>query len=122
MRTLSPRIAPREVRAAAAEMFGNGIGHVRVARTLGLSPNTVRDWLREYRAGKFRVDVSTNQHHFSAEAREAVIAMREAGMSLDPEFADLFYAYGVLDSGRFIGESCYLVWLGSNQASFYLRA
>ena len=40
----------------------------------------------------------------------------------DPEFADLFYAYGVLDSGRFIGESSYLVWLRSNQASFYLRA
>ena len=40
----------------------------------------------------------------------------------EPEFADLFYAYGVLDSGRFIGESSYLVWLGSNQASFYLRA
>ena len=39
-----------------------------------------------------------------------------------PEFADLFYAYGVLDSGRFIGESSHLVGLGSNQASFYLRA
>jgi len=42
--------------------------------------------------------------------------------SLNPEFADLFYAYGVLDSGRFIGESSHLVGLGSNQASFYLRA
>ena len=40
----------------------------------------------------------------------------------EPEFADLFYAYGILDSGRFIGESSYLVGLGSNQASFYLRA
>lgn len=40
----------------------------------------------------------------------------------NPEFADLFYAYGVLDSGRFIGESSHLVGLGSNQASFYLRA
>ena len=40
----------------------------------------------------------------------------------EPEFADLFYAYGVLDSGRFIGESSHLVGLGSNQASFYLRA
>ena len=42
--------------------------------------------------------------------------------SAKPEFADLFYAYGVLDSGRFIGESSHLVGLGSNQASFYLRA
>jgi hypothetical protein len=41
---------------------------------------------------------------------------------IKPEFADLFYAYGVLDSGRFIGESSHLVGLGSNQASFYLRA
>ena len=41
---------------------------------------------------------------------------------VNPEFADLFYAYGVLDSGRFIGESSHLVGLGSNQASFYLRA
>lgn len=41
---------------------------------------------------------------------------------INPEFADLFYAYGVLDSGRFIGESSHLVGLGSNQASFYLRA
>ena len=43
-------------------------------------------------------------------------------VSIEPEFADLFYAYGVLDSGRFIGESSHLVGLGSNQASFYLRA
>ena len=42
--------------------------------------------------------------------------------SAKPELADLFYAYGVLDSGRFIGKSSYLVGLGSNQASFYLRA
>ena len=35
-----------------------------------------------------------------------------------PEFADLFYAYRVLDSSRFVGESSYLVWLRSNQASF----
>ena len=45
-----------------------------------------------------------------------------AGTTYKPEFADLFYAYGVLDSGRFIGESSHLVGLGSNQASFYLRA
>ena len=44
------------------------------------------------------------------------------GLKDNPEFADLFYAYGVLDSGRFIGESSHLVGLGSNQASFYLRA
>ena len=44
------------------------------------------------------------------------------GTYVYPEFADLFYAYGVLDSGRFIGESSHLVGLGSNQASFYLRA
>lgn len=44
------------------------------------------------------------------------------GEDVNPEFADLFYAYGVLDSGRFIGESSHLVGLGSNQASFYLRA
>ena len=49
-------------------------------------------------------------------------ADRPDGNSIYPEFADLFYAYGVLDSGRFIGESSYLVWLRSNQASFYLRA
>ena len=48
--------------------------------------------------------------------------MPEALERIKPEFADLFYAYGVLDSGRFIGESSYLVGLGSNQASFYLRA
>ncbi len=45
-----------------------------------------------------------------------------AQSGINPEFADLFYAYGVLDSGRFIGESSHLVGLGSNQASFYLRA
>ena len=49
--------------------------------------------------------------------------LREApNIQINPEFADLFYAYGVLDSGRFIGESSHLVGLGSNQASFYLRA
>lgn len=47
---------------------------------------------------------------------------KDAVKRIEPEFADLFYAYGVLDSGRFIGESSHLVGLGSNQASFYLRA
>ena len=39
-----------------------------------------------------------------------------------PEFADLIYAYRVLDSGRLVGQSSHLVGLRSNQASLYLGA
>ena len=39
-----------------------------------------------------------------------------------PEFADLFYAYRVLDSGRLVGQSSHLVGLRSDQASLYLGA
>ena len=65
---------------------------------------------------------------FPVKVRRVAVTNKKTGVKYleerryQPEFADLFYAYGVLDSGRFIGESSHLVGLGSNQASFYLRA
>ena len=66
--------------------------------------------------------VVEREYYWSKEKQRGLERRRYLGYIIDPEFADLFYAYGVLDSGRFIGESSHLVGLGSNQASFYLRA
>ncbi len=70
------------------------------------------------------VSVDQGTANFKGELLELAVEAGDATVSgfNNPEFADLFYAYGVLDSGRFIGESSHLVGLGSNQASFYLRA
>ena len=40
-------------RRHAAELFAHGLGYQKTAEILGLSPYTVRDWARAYKAGRF---------------------------------------------------------------------
>lgn len=52
-----------------------------MASILELSENTVRDWQREYRKGRFRVQIADNQLRYSDELREKVLKMRAEGVS-----------------------------------------
>lgn len=49
-----PPYASDEKRRQAAELFEHGIGYQRASRILDLPANTLRDWARAWRAGKFR--------------------------------------------------------------------
>ena len=53
-----PPYASDEKRRQAAELFEHGIGYQRASRILDLPANTLRDWARAWRAGKFRTTIS----------------------------------------------------------------
>ena len=54
--------ASENKRRWAVDLFKHGYGYTKVASILELSPYTVRDWNREYRAGRFRVQIAANQN------------------------------------------------------------
>lgn len=76
---LRPDFASDEKRRQAALCFAGGWGYVRTARKLGLSPNTVRDWKREYDAGRFNMRMSV--YVYDEAFKQRVVAMRQAGSS-----------------------------------------
>lgn len=76
-----PRFASSTKRKAAALMFEAGISYQRVAEAIDVLPNTVRDWQREYKAGRLHAVLSPNQYRYCQEIKERVIALRAAGMS-----------------------------------------
>ncbi len=50
-------VAPTQgSRADAKALFDQGLGYRRAAQLLNRSENTVRDWLRAYKAGAFELD------------------------------------------------------------------
>ena len=50
--------ASRQKRRAAAELFAAGIGYTKASRILDLPVNTLRDWAKAWKAGKFTEDIS----------------------------------------------------------------
>ncbi len=68
-------------RRQAKRLFEEGRGYKFVAAALGLSKYTVRDWLRAYKRGTFRVSASANQFRYSPEAKRYVADLRLAGLS-----------------------------------------
>ena len=48
--------ASRQKRRAAAELFAAGIGYTKASRILDLPVNTLRDWAKAWKAGKFTED------------------------------------------------------------------
>ena len=84
-RTRSDKAADAATRQKALELFAEGVGYVRVAAALGLSRYTVRDWHRAYARGKFRVQISDNQRHYSAQTKAEALRLKADGMSW-PEF------------------------------------
>lgn len=73
--------ASEKKRRWARDLFEHGYGYTKVASILELSENTVRDWQREYRKGRFRVQIADNQLRYSDELREKVLKMRAEGVS-----------------------------------------
>lgn len=77
-----PANHPSEQKRKAAQiLFDKGFGYRLVAKALNLSPNTVRDWGRNYRRGKFRAKPCINQYRYSQEVRDCVRSLREQGLS-----------------------------------------
>lgn len=73
--------ASENKRRWAVDLFKHGYGYTKVASILELSPYTVRDWNREYRAGRFRVQIAANQLRYCEELRSKVVDLRAEGLS-----------------------------------------
>lgn len=67
-------------REAAAFLFGYGIGYRRVSWILNLPESTVREWLRQYKKGKFKGTLKPHAFPYDPALREKVIEMRNSGM------------------------------------------
>ena len=52
-RSLPASFASEEVRRRARSLFEQGYGYKSVARVIGLSIHTVRDWGRQFKQGRF---------------------------------------------------------------------
>ena len=76
---LRPDFASDDARKQAALYFASGWGYARTAKALGLSVNTVRDWSRAYKAGKFNLKMSV--FVYDDEFKRKVMAMRRSGAS-----------------------------------------
>ena len=54
--------ASDQKRRTALRLFETGFGYKSVAQILSLSPYTVRDWMRAFRAGRFTTRLSPKQY------------------------------------------------------------
>lgn len=76
-----PNFASELKRKAALELFREGLGYKRAAAKLGLPVNTVRDWARAWRRGRFHVRLNANQYRYTAQTKLDVLSMRRRGAS-----------------------------------------
>ena len=74
-----PPYASDEKRRQAAELFAHGIGYQRASRILDLPANTLRDWARAWRAGKFRTTISPHLYRYSDAVKRKAVRMRQKG-------------------------------------------
>jgi len=74
-----PPYASDEKRRQAAELFEHGIGYQRASRILDLPANTLRDWARARRAGKFRTTISPHLYRYSDAVKRKAVRMRQKG-------------------------------------------
>lgn len=75
-----PNFASEIKRKAALELFQEGFGYKRTAAALGLPTNTVRDWARAWRKGRFHIRLNANQYRYSAKTKLLVLDMRRRGL------------------------------------------
>ena len=73
--------ASDEKRRQAAELFEHGIGYQRASRILDLPANTLRDWARAWRAGKFRTTISPHLYRYSDAVKRKAEAGRQPKLS-----------------------------------------
>lgn len=68
-------------RRQALELFERGFGYKAVADMLALSVNTVRDWSRLHKQGRFSPNMSRSQYRYTAETKQLALGLRERGYS-----------------------------------------
>ena len=74
-------VHPQEVRQKAVDLFSQGAGYKRVSAAIGVPLYTVRDWARQYKAGKFHAEIPDNIACYDKDTREWAMALRRSGMS-----------------------------------------
>ena len=81
-RTRPQECASLEQRKKAKELFEEGHGYKFVAKAVGVSMHTVRDWGRRFKRGKFTEEIAGHLFRFGADAHEKVWELRKQGLSL----------------------------------------
>ena len=81
-KTIPPQVYGSDIRAKARKLFEQGAGYKKVARMLGISPQTVRDWGRAFKKGEFTDAVPRQACRYDDAARATVFQMWSEGMSL----------------------------------------
>ena len=71
-----------EIRKKARRLFAKGYGYKFVAKELGISQNTTRDWGRKFKKGEFTKEISLHLYRYGDEAKNNVWALHNRGMSL----------------------------------------
>lgn len=81
----------------AVELFKRGLGYKAVARQLGLSANTVRDWGRKYRNGTLSIQSQRGRRFISEE--EAEVRAQAAAYAAEGRTpAEIAKRLGILES------------------------
>lgn len=75
------RCASEEKRREAAELFAQGIGYVRASRILDMPANTLKDWAKAWKAGRFSAEISINLYRWDGRMRARVVQLRSTGAS-----------------------------------------
>ena len=70
----------QQVRQKAIALFAQGAGYKRVSTALGVPYYTVRDWARQYRAGKFHAEIPGNICCYDEDTRTWAVQLRRSGM------------------------------------------
>lgn len=80
-RRRSSRYVADRKRVQARKLFELGFGYRRVAGMLGLSVNTVHEWGRLWKKGRFTDAIRSKQYVFTDEAKAEAVRMRLSGAS-----------------------------------------
>ena len=76
-----PDFPSDQKRTFAALLFAKGMGYRTVAKVLGLSIYTVRDWSKKYAQGNFSEKLTEKQYRYDEAFKAKVIALRREGLS-----------------------------------------
>ena len=71
----------QQVRQKAFDLFSQGAGYKRVSTAIGVPLYTVRDWERQYKAGKFHAEIPDNVCCYDEDTRTWAVQLRRSGMS-----------------------------------------
>lgn len=68
-------------RRKAVALFAQGYGYKRTARELEIAPYTARDWLRQYKQGRFLLEIPECIKGYSQEQKQKVRVLYAEGYS-----------------------------------------